>query len=213
AESPGAESGDTAFADRDDADDQSPPAADGISPEWLDRLATATGIPPRALQGYAAAQLRLLDERPDCQVSWPTLAAIGYVESRHGSYTGGEIGADGRTTVDVIGIPLDGTNRTAAIPDTDGGRLDGDSEWDRAVGPLQFIPATWARWGADADGDGRADPHDIDDAALAAARYLCADGRVLTDGADWQAAVLAYNRSDAYAADVLAEANRYAEAG
>ncbi|MFC7329428.1 lytic transglycosylase domain-containing protein [Marinactinospora rubrisoli] len=183
-----------------------------ISPEWLDRVAEAAGIPSRALQGYAAAQLRLVEEEPDCQVSWPTLAAIGHIESWHGGYAGGEIGADGRTTVDVIGIPLDGTNGTAAIPDTDEGRLDGDPEWDRAVGPMQFIPATWARWGADGDGDGRADPHDIDDAALTAGRYLCADGRVLTDAADWQAAVLSYNRSDAYAADVLAAANGYAAA-
>ena len=45
---------------------------------------------------------------------------------------------------------------------------------DRAVGPMQFLPASWARYGADGNGDGVRDPHQLDDAALAAAAYLCA---------------------------------------
>jgi len=190
---------------------QTPQTVPQADPAWLDRVASATGIPRRALQAYAAAQLRLMVEQPDCQVSWPTLAAIGEVESEHGTYAGGELAADGTTTVPVIGIPLDGTAGTAAIPDTDGGRLDGDTEWDRAVGPMQFIPTTWAIWGTSADG-GEPDPHDIDDAALSAARYLCADGRVMTTAQGWWEAVLAYNRSEKYAEKVLAIASDYAEA-
>ncbi len=42
----------------------------------------------------------------------------------------------------------------SAIRDTDGGRYDGDPVWDRAVGPMQFIPGTWRIWGADGNGDG-----------------------------------------------------------
>lgn len=181
------------------------------SPEWLDEVSQAAGIPRRALEGYASAQLRLMESDPACQVSWPTLAGIGYVESRHGTYAGGEIGPDGTTTVDVIGIPLNGDNGTMAIPDTDAGALDGDTEWDRAVGPMQFIPSTWELWGASAGG-GDPDPHNIDDAALSAARYLCTDGRDLTAQDDWREAVLSYNRSGAYVRDVLAAANRYAAA-
>ncbi len=45
--------------------------------------------------------------------------------------------------------------------------------YDRAVGPMQFLPGTWGRWGSDGDRDGVSDPQDVDDAALAAARYLC----------------------------------------
>ncbi|MFC3999833.1 lytic transglycosylase domain-containing protein [Nocardiopsis sediminis] len=194
------------------ADDRASPADDSATAEagaeWLDSTAASTGIPRRALEAYAAAQLRAMEELPQCRISWPTLAAIGEVESRHGTFAGGEIGPGGRTTVDIIGIPLDGTNGTAAIRDTDGGRLDGDTEWDRAVGPMQFIPRTWDRWGADADGDGTADPHDIDDAALAAARYLCADGRDLTSDDGWWTAILTYNESASYADDVLDIANR-----
>ena len=115
--------------------------------DWLDEVSAATRIPRRALAGYASAQLVLAEDLPACQLSWPTLAGIGYVESRHGTYAGGEIAEDGTTTVDILGIPLDGTNNTQAVPDTDGGELDGDTEWDRALGPMQFIPGTWALWG------------------------------------------------------------------
>ncbi|GAB3492315.1 lytic murein transglycosylase [Nocardiopsis coralliicola] len=182
------------------ADEQEAPAA----AEWLESTARSTGIAERALFGYASAQLAMEREQPDCRVSWPTLAGIGSVESRHGTLDGSEIGADGRTTEDIIGIALDGSG-VEAVPDTDGGAYDGDTEWDRAVGPMQFIPETWERWG---DGD----PHNIDDAALAAARYLCADSRNLSDAGDWNDAVLSYNRSQDYAADVLRNADTYATA-
>ncbi|MDT0304389.1 lytic murein transglycosylase [Streptomonospora wellingtoniae] len=195
------------------ADSRRSPDPDRVadpSPEWLDTVSEATGIPRRALEGYARAQLAATEEQPACRISWPTLAAVGEIESGHGTAAGGEIGADGRTTEDVIGIPLDGTDNTAAIPDSDGGSLDGDSEWDRAVGPMQFIPTTWRTWGADADSAAGADPHDIDDAALSAARYLCSEGRVLTSDSGWWDAILTYNESRSYGEDVLAAADRYA---
>ncbi|WP_026122601.1 lytic transglycosylase domain-containing protein [Nocardiopsis halotolerans] len=196
------------------ADERQPPAADPAtrpSAEWLDRVSESTGIPRRALEGYASAQLVLARDLPSCQLSWPTLAGIGYVESHHGTYAGGELDPDGNTTVDVIGIPLDGTNHTRAIPDTDGGQYDGDVEWDRAIGPMQFIPRTWEQWGASLSG-GDPDPHNIDDAALSAGRYLCGEGRELTVADDWEAAILTYNHSDEYVADVLAYAHAYADA-
>ena len=73
--------------------------------------------------------------------------------------------------------------------------LHGDPEWDHAVGPLQFLPSTWETWGRDGDGDGTADPQDLDDAAAAAAAYLCGAGQDLTTGPGWSAAVYAYNHS------------------
>ena len=44
---------------------------------------------------------------------------------------------------------------------------------------MQFIPSTWRTWQTDGDGDGVADPNDIDDAALAAAGYLCQSGDLI----------------------------------
>jgi membrane-bound lytic murein transglycosylase B len=80
------------------------------------------------------------------------------------------------------------------------------------VGPMQVIPSTWARRGADGDGDGTADPQHPDDAALAAARYLCASGGDLTaSSSSWGQAVLSSNRSEDHVRHVLSVANGYAD--
>jgi len=183
-------------------------AATRVDPEWLARVSAATGIPPRALQAYAGAELAISVERPSCGLGWNTVAAIGAIESDHGRHGGAVLGENGYATPAIRGPELDGAG-VAAIPDTDGGRWDGDTVWDRAVGPMQFIPDTWARWGADADGDGVADPNQIDDAALATARYLCGSS-TMTDAAGWSAAVFAYNHLDSYVDDIAVAADRYA---
>lgn len=175
---------------------------------WVDRVAVATGIPNRALQAYATAHLVIQAEQPACGLSWNTLAGIGRIETGHGTHGGTRLGADGRPQAPIRGPALDG-NGNAAIRDTDGGAWDGDAVWDRAVGPMQFIPDTWVRWGVDADGDGQADPNQIDDAALAAARYLCASGPMTTTEG-WRAAVFSYNHLDSYVDSIAAAANRYA---
>lgn len=176
---------------------------------WAARIAGVTGIPARAVLAYAHAEVRLAAELPACGLDWATLAGIASVESDHGRFGGRVLTPDGRPSAPVIGVPLDGSPDVAAIRDTDGGVLDGDGDWDRAVGPMQFIPGTWRRWAADGDGDGVRDPHDLDDAALAAGRYLCAAGPLSTsDG--WRSAVLSYNASDAYLRSVLFATNDYA---
>lgn len=179
-----------------------------VDPGWLAEVSTKTGIPRRAVEAYAAATLTLQRERAACSLGWNTLAAIGQIESRHGSYGGAKLGEDGVVNPRVIGPALDG-NGFASIPDTDGGTLDGDAKWDRAVGPMQFIPSTWKAYGADGNGDGVKDPHNIDDASLAAARYLCARGGMDSAGG-WRSSVLGYNRSEQYISDVARVANDYA---
>lgn len=173
-------------------------------------LADRTGIPLRALRAYLGASLRVAAENPDCGLGWNTLAGIGSVESDHGTFRTSVIGEDGLTTPPIIGIALDGRD-SAVIRDTDDGALDGDAVWDRAVGPMQFIPATWAEWGADGNDDGVADPQHIDDSALAAGRYLCASGGDLTDPSGWIAAVAAYNDATDYNNRVAAAATSYAD--
>ena len=118
-----------------------------------------------------------------CRLEWWALAGISKVEGRHGTHGGGRLGARGYPSVKIIGPQLNGAGAFAAVGDTDGGRYDEDPVWDRAVGPMQFIPSTWARWGRDGDGDGTADPFTIYDATAGAAAYLCAGRTDLTDEA------------------------------
>lgn len=181
----------------------------GVDAEWVTRIAGRTGIPERALQSYAEAASRLSRETPGCGLGWNTLAGIGLVESEHGTIDGGAIAANGRISPPLVGIPLDGTS-TRAIPDTDGGALDHDTVWDRAVGPMQFIPSTWEVWASDGNGDGIEDPQNLDDAAYAAARYLCATGGDLTNPDGWIAAVAAYNDAVDYNHRVADAADHYA---
>jgi Transglycosylase SLT domain len=182
-------------------------------PAWVDRVAGATGIPARALVAYAQASLVLSDQQPGCRVGWTTLAGLGRIESHHGALAGGRLLEDGRPSVRILGPALDGRSGFRAIRATPQSiAMIGDPNWAHAVGPMQFIPSTWQQWASDGDGDGRRDPHDIDDAARAAARYLCASGADLTAAAGWQRAIHSYNQSDAYTAEVLDTANQYARA-
>ncbi|WP_269302664.1 lytic murein transglycosylase [Aeromicrobium sp. HA] len=183
----------------------------GVDPAWVRRNAERTGIPAVAVRAYADAALTVASEQPACHVGWTTLAGIATVESDHGRHGGGGLDAHGRTTVPIIGPALDGSPGLAAIPaDLASTARHGDPVWDHAVGPFQFIGSTWDRWSADGDGDGVEDPHDLDDAALAAARYLCASGEDLRTGHGWSRAIHSYNHSDEYVLAVLAAAESVA---
>ncbi|MEU4599504.1 MULTISPECIES: lytic transglycosylase domain-containing protein [Nocardia] len=165
---------------------------------WADEQSDALGIAPVALEAYGYAAAVLARSAPECGIAWTTIAGIASVESGHGTHRGADVDADGTVRPPIIGVALDGTKGNAVIRDTDGGRLDGDTTYDRAVGPLQFIPETWQRWAVDANGDGVLDPQNIDDAALTAARYLCTRGGNLTSADGWQRALFAYNQSNKY---------------
>nr|WP_223885118.1 lytic murein transglycosylase [Nocardia colli] len=176
---------------------------------WAEEQADRMAIPSVALEAYGYAAAVLARAKPDCGIAWTTIAGIASVESKHGSHGGSRIDADGTVRPPIIGIPLDGAPGVALVKDTDGGVMDGDREFDRAIGPLQFIPETWKRWGVDANGDGVADPQNIDDAALTTARYLCASGGDLTSEHGWQKALLTYNQSNSYLLTVRDRAAAY----
>jgi len=169
---------------------------------------TSLGIPKIVLDAYETAARRLATEMPRCGMSVALLAGIGQAESRHAN--GGRVTADGTTREPILGPVLDGSNNTAAVSDTDNGRLDGNTTWDRAVGPMQFLPATWRRYQSDGNNDGVADINNIYDASLAAARYLCAGGGDVRKPAQAAAAVFRYNHSATYVATVLSWAAAYA---
>ncbi|GAB2610604.1 murein transglycosylase [Paractinoplanes abujensis] len=176
---------------------------------WAGQIGTRVGIPVVAVQAYGYAELVTARTTPSCRLSWTTLAAIGKVESSHGSANGSVLSTDGTSLPPIMGLPLDGKGGRQLIPDTDRGALDQDTTYDRAVGPMQFIPATWNSYKVDADNNGVADPNDIDDAAMTAAKYLCQNGRDMSRGDSWRDAILSYNAVGPYAQKVFDAADDY----
>lgn len=74
-----------------------------------------------------------------------------------------------------------------------------------AGGPMQFLASTWAMYGVDGNGDGRADRWDPADAIFSAAHYLHESGAP----SDYRDAIYAYNHAWWYVAEVESWAARY----
>ncbi|MFE1288029.1 lytic transglycosylase domain-containing protein [Streptomyces sp. NPDC058751] len=162
--------------------------------------AAEAGIPATVLAAYKQAEASLRESKPTCNLPWQLLAAIGKVES--GQARGGRVDASGTTLSPILGPVLNGYG-FANIKDTDNGAFDGDTTYDRAVGPMQFIPSTWAWAGRDGNGDGRKDPNNIYDAALAAGHYLCRFDHDMSVQSQMNASILSYNNSTEYLNTVL----------
>ncbi|GGN44597.1 C40 family peptidase [Streptomyces fuscichromogenes] len=175
---------------------------------------SAADIPARMLAAYKKAIQQVATYVPKCRgMRWPILAGIAKVESNHA--IGHSIAANGDIRPKIYGVLLNGSGQggnTTPVADTDNGRWDGTSTGERAVGPFQFLPSTWASIGEDANGDKVADPHNADDAALGAAVYLCGTGRDLTQRTQLKAAILHYNHSSEYVATVLGWIDQYTAA-
>ncbi len=169
---------------------------------------TGTDLTLVVLDAYWRAAARMAAQQPACQLSWPALAGIGRVESRNGTFGGDSVSAAGEEATPIIGIPLDGTDGTQRIADTDGGALDQDPVYDHAVGPMQILPSAWRRYGLDGNGDGQRDPQNLYDAAVAAAVMLCRYGPLDAD-AGLSRTFFHYNPSDAYVAEVLGYTHAY----
>ncbi|MCX4096026.1 lytic transglycosylase domain-containing protein [Nocardia sp. alder85J] len=165
----------------------------------------ALGIPEIVLAAYRNAELALQSSMPNCGITWHLLAGIGKVESNHAA--GGRTDANGTTIGVIYGPPLDGT-----LPGNEVIQA-ADGSFVRAIGPMQFLPGTWAHYASDGRGDGHPDPNNVFDAALAAGKYLCAGGLDLRDPQQQLRAVLRYNNSLSYAAQVLSWSNAYATGG
>ena len=180
------------------------PGLDLRNPSRAVSSASTSGIPAAALAAYQRAETVINAADRSCRLPWQLVAAVGRVESDHGRAGGNTLNDDGLATPGIFGIPLNGKNGTLAIRDTDAGQYDADARWDRAVGPMQFIPSTWSVVGVDGDNDGTRNPQDIDDAALSSAVYLCSGKDDLSTEAGQRAAVFRYNHSQEYVDLVLA---------
>ncbi len=182
----------------------------------LNQLVTAAApvlpsdIPALVLDAYVRGAAAANRRTPGCRIHWSALAAIGRVESGHARAGSGSLTLAGDVAPPILGPPLDG-NGFALITDTDGGVLDGDTVFDRAVGPMQFIPSTWRFSAEDGNGDGRRDPNNVYDAVTAAGMYLCRARQGLDLDENLFNAALSYNRSTAYATIVITKAREYVD--
>lgn len=160
------------------------------------------GINPTVLDAIKKAIGRSGELAPGCTIRWTLLAGIGEIESHNAG--GRTVEANGDVSPPILGPVLDGSGV--------GGNL--TPQTDRAQGPYQFMPATWASAGQDGNGDGKKDPQNIYDAAAAALVYLCGRGKVdLTNDAQMRAAILRYNHSSKYVEDVVAAVKRFEAQG
>jgi membrane-bound lytic murein transglycosylase B len=185
--------------------------APGIHGNYTQAVSSASvnGIPAAALTAYERAQTVINAADPSCHLPWELVAAIGRIESDHGRTRGNVLTDQGIAKPGIFGPVLNGKHGTSQVTDTDAGQLDGDAKFDRAVGPMQFIPSTWAIVGVDADGDGQRNPQDINDAALATAVYLCSGPDDLSTKAGQRSSVFRYNHSKKYVDLVLAIMHAY----
>jgi len=178
--------------------------------DWVAETAEENAIPLRAMSAYAGAALRLAETQPECNLGWNTLAGIGSVETSHASIDDSGLDAQGVADPEIIGPALDGSEEVMEVPDTDQGKYDDDDQWDRAVGPMQFLPETWESYAEDGNQDGKTDPQQIDDAVLTAGTYLCQTADDFSEDDQWLQAVTTYNQSTDYARDVARIATSYA---
>lgn len=182
------------------------PSLSAPPPPMIVNAPGALGIPSIALAAYRNAEQKMAVAAPGCGISWNLLAGIGRIESGHAG--GGAVDARGTAVVPIYGPALDGTlpGNEVIISSSVGNRV----TYARAMGPMQFLPGTWARYAVDGKGDGTADPQNLFDSTLAAARYLCSGGLNLRDPSQVTSAILRYNNSVSYAQNVLGWAAAYA---
>ena len=155
-------------------------------------------IPAIALSAYRNAERMMASAYPGCGVSWNLLAGIGRIESMHAN--GGATDPPAARRSAASSDPRS-TARSRATRSSCRAVQAGRVTYARAMGPMQFLPGTWARYASDGNGDGKADIQNLYDASLGTARYLCSGGLNLRDRSQVLSAILRYNNSMAYAAE------------
>jgi len=137
----------------------------------------------------------------------PSSAPIGFTAAQSGPMSFSALRGIWQAAGATYGIPWEVLGAINKV-ETNFGRNLGPSSAG-AVGWMQFMPSTWARWGVDANGDGVADPNNPTDAIFSAARYLAACG----GQTDISGAIYCYNHADWYVNDVLGLAASFSRGG
>ena len=172
-------------------------------------------IPAHVLDAYrnaASAHCR------SGELPWTVIAGVGAVESAHGTLSGGYVDPIDMTVKPdpILGPVLDGSRPGTRVvpigPYAGEYGLPDDARYQQALGPMQFLPATWEATAAGI-GLAGASPHNLSHAAHAAAAKLCSAmqrHRVDLSREDaLRAAIFEYNNSEQYIDDVLAKAAAY----
>jgi cell wall-associated NlpC family hydrolase len=133
----------------------------------------------------------------------PSAAAVPFTQQQDGPMSFAALRSIWQAAGNTYGIPWEVLAAINKVETNFGQNLGPSSAG--AVGWMQFMPSTWARWGMDANGDGIADPNNPTDAIFSAARYLAGCGGQF----DIARAVYCYNHATWYVNEVLGLAAQY----
>lgn len=175
----------------------------------------STGIPPVVKSAYVAAQSYLASSDPSCHLSWADLAAIGQLESGQAQWDGTRLAPNGDTYPVILGPPLDGSGGTAVLASPGGSLFDGGGPYERAIGPMQLLPATWLSVAPMLPPGMARDPSNVFSAATAAGIYLCraAGPQGLQSPSGLQRAYQSYNHSRSYVLGAMSLARHFGAVG
>lgn len=166
-------------------------------------------VPAEAQLAYETAAQNIATSSAACNLKWSLLAAIGRVTSDHGRVGNRTLTNGAVVTPPLVGVELNGAPGVSNVLDTDGGTLDGDAKFDRAIGPMQLLPAVWQEFAEDADRDGKKDPQNIFDAALTAGKFLCSGNLDLSTEQHKKQALVRYDKTAGFAEQVVKVATAY----
>ncbi|MDG5470406.1 lytic transglycosylase domain-containing protein [Jeotgalibacillus sp. ET6] len=166
----------------------------GKTADWLEKAGAPVEleVPPEYIEIYQRAE-------EEYGVPWTLLAAHHRVETRF-------------STMETMVSPVGAEGHMQFMPctfvgwshPTCEGLGEGDIPADEMKDPA--VIEQYGGYGTDGNGDGIADPWDIEDAVYSAAHYLSKNGAA--DG-DLERAIFTYNQSDEYVEDVLYYFNQY----
>ncbi|MDO4631188.1 MAG: hypothetical protein Q4A82_02755 [Corynebacterium sp.] len=174
--------------------------------DWSQKRAGPYGIPETALRAYAYAAWSA--SKKNCNLGWPTLAALGEALSDHGQAHGSMLNDDGTTSIPLRGLNLFDPIHPQEVGDTDAGFFDGDPTKDIPIGPMQIMPSRWEQFNTAVESAGKSNPDNINDAALTLADFLCSVGSPsASDG--WANGIQQINANPEFVKHVHAIAKKY----
>lgn len=164
----------------------------------------APTLPGAAYSAYLRASSAVRTSDPDCDVPAALLVGIGRIMGNHGRSASSIL-----STAGVSSSPMQGLIGSA-VPDTDGGIIDGTSTADLRVGPLQLLPAQWIEF--DPQEEIASSPNWIFSSAIVASRVLCSTGNDLSKDDGIRRALNLFTANPSLSQAILGSARQAARA-